>query len=120
MQLTTTSVEMISKQVGSMTLKHRRPQLDSSYSGTKGSMSEVEQHQALVIKLSQRFEQRLRISESKSKTVLKDIEKRRKLVKDDDSLAALPANAGGTNTQRLVEKLRRKERDEVARVLKQT
>ena len=42
MQLTTTSVEMISKQVGSMTLKHRRPQLDSSYSGTKGSMSEVE------------------------------------------------------------------------------
>lgn len=52
--------------------------------------------------------------------MLKDIEKRRKLVKDGDSLAALPANAGGTNTQRLVEKLRRKERDEVARVLKQT
>ena len=78
-------------------------------------MSE-EEHQAMIAKLAQRFEQRLRVSETKSKLVQKNIEMRRK----DDSMAAKPANATVSSTQKIVEKLRKKERDEIDRVLKET
>ena len=79
-------------------------------------MSE-EEHQAMIAKLAQRFEQRLRVSETKSKLVQKNIEMRRK---KDDSMAAKPANATVSSTQKIVEKLRKKERDEIDRVLKET
>ena len=46
----------------------------------------------------------------------KNIEMRRK----DDSMAAKPANATVSSTQKIVEKLRKKERDEIDRVLKET
>ena len=70
----------------------------------------------MIAKLAQRFEQRLRVSETKSKLVQKNIEMRRK----DDSMAAKPANATVSSTQKIVEKLRKKERDEIDRVLKET
>lgn len=71
----------------------------------------------MIAKLAQRFEQRLRVSETKSKLVQKNIEMRRKI---DDSMAAKPANATVNSTQKIVEKLRKKERDEIDRVLKET
>ena len=71
----------------------------------------------MIAKLAQRFEQRLRVSETKSKLVQKNIEMRRKI---DDSMAAKPANATASSTQKIVEKLRKKERDEIDRVLKET
>ena len=61
----------------------------------------------------------MRITELKSRAIEKDIQKRHKA----DAMAASPPSSvrgGVSNTQKIVEKLQRKERDEIARVLKQT
>lgn len=108
-----TTTSGISDKLSGLSLTQRRPNLTSSLSE---QMSE-EEHQAMIAKLAQRFEQRLRVSETKSKLVQKNIEMRRKI---DDSMAAKPANATVSSTQKIVEKLRKKERDEIDRVLKET
>lgn len=95
----------LTKSISKLSLRHARPVMTKELVDAE-----------TVNRLSQRFETRLKISENSTKTLLKSIKnnKRRQV----EEAAPSPPQTEST-TRRLVEKLRRKEREEMARIQKQ-